>query len=687
MTRRVACSIALAALALATANSPCWCILAGGVADGEPPAAALEDIRSAYPEDQFYREAFTIVQVRVTVRDARGAPIRNAQVIAYSEDWGVRLPVDGPFAMTDDRGDARLLVMKGRWSFFAGGGQAQASERPGEGYFLAELDRTVTADAAIALEPSDRISISVPLDAQEVRAMEAAHTPLVAMPVVGATRGGRMTLFTTRGLRQRLVLVRSPIDGLGYLISPPPVAAGQAINLRLAADELCLVRFRIADHTGRPGTATVAVGASSLDLDQGWQLTHFSIDGQADFYFTPVTGCMYYLYSSGGCSYWFNRKPLRLEAGSVREENFGGPLTASIVAANDTMSQSATNLGFMACDRYGNVLDFYCLANGKKPVISIQFYDEERRLAFADNWVHDSDWLHMRVESTFAIGDRLNYDIQWDLGVYGSARLQGKLISDKTRYGWEEVHSEHFDGYFPLGFAQRGSRVLQRLESAYRLMADVVGHELTRRLHVAVPINPGATGQASGDWIYVWPDSFVWWEPGERANNFESTLYHELGHHMEAFTFDQGAPVTGSRNEAMASYLSFTALGHLEGSEVTQFRMADECQYFLRFLCGSLPRTSPNWEGLVNRFVIHLYLPRQYGTDIHRRFFHNWVDCRRTLKDFTEEQAFVTTYSFLAGKNLAGLFHFIGYDVTPQVVYKGLERLAARGAQVGGVAR
>jgi len=85
----------LLALALLT----CWL---QGISGGN-------ELTSRYPLETEFGKLCTVIPVLVSVLDDKDQPVKSAQVLAVSDDWGVRLPVTGdPFAYTDEKGTERL---------------------------------------------------------------------------------------------------------------------------------------------------------------------------------------------------------------------------------------------------------------------------------------------------------------------------------------------------------------------------------------------------------------------------------------------------------------------------------------------------------------------------------------------------------------------------------------------------
>jgi hypothetical protein len=134
-------------------------------------------------------DQFRFVNVTLIVRDMDGIPIKDAQVKAFSEDWGIRYP-EFWFSYSDSDGVVTYRLPVGNWSFFAGGGSTYSQKHPGYGYFAILKYVQIMNNCTLTIQPNDEIIFSIfdiynqPLNA-EVRAMDSDHVPIVVAPSVG----------------------------------------------------------------------------------------------------------------------------------------------------------------------------------------------------------------------------------------------------------------------------------------------------------------------------------------------------------------------------------------------------------------------------------------------------------------------------------------------------------------------
>jgi hypothetical protein len=389
-------------------------------------------------------------------------------------------------------------------------------------------------------------------------------------------------------------------------------------------------------------------------------------------------------YEQEDASYWFYPSSVTLQPGGTTQVNFGGRMKAGIRAVSDFTTLDGTDVWLFATDSFGNLLRFYRVNKGQEPKIDLSLVDEAGLAVFAGPWVHSND-LHFRVSQPRGVAEKLTYRLNWNLGRFGQFNLKGKLLSTDTQYPWTNVNSQNFEGYFPRGAGVKGAQVIRRLESAYTLMSDYIGSPKSKKLKVYTPVHPPSAGYAGGREIGIWNDGFRWWNRDDQVNVWEACLFHELGHHVIEYAARQAAPFTGMRNEVFASLLAHEALNdftsrqgivprHLAHTMWTQAAQIEN-QMLPRHACGNLAKGSSDFDAYMIRFLIETYLPKQYGRDVNRRFFRNWVACKKLLGAYTEEEAFVVTYSFLCQRNLAGLFRYIGYEITSERVAEGLRLL------------
>ena len=632
---------------------------------GTPPLRAADG--PAFPvHDQF----FPLVQVTVRVQDEHAAPVEGAEVVAYSDYWRLSLPAEPSFAIADARGEVGLVLPAGRWRFFAGSGRRYASQHPGHACFFSTDPIRIEENKDVLLRATRSSVVTLKgvgrktFVANEVYAMAPECIPGVSMPFCGQSgREGGLTLHTTEDQACRLLVVSWPAAGKGYVLLSEPLPSWRRLVIQARPEELGRLRLEARDHQGNLGSGTIHLVLPTIDLQRYWQWPCFGFR-QADIYVSPVFLAYFYRLDTGGCHYWFRYRSLQVEAGEEYRDGVGGPLTVGLKTSNDRQSQDATNIWFRAEDTYGNLLRFYNVNSQKSSALDIVFKQRDGQVVHREAWENSND-LCYRQPKTYPFGDQLDYAIEWDLGAYGLSRLQGKLLDAKTRFGWETIKSEHFNLSVALGSRQKGTQLIQRLEDTRAFMAAYTGSD-PGRLNVHLPILPAAAGQAGGDTILVFMGGFLGWSPAEPVRGWERFLLHELGHHMI------GRPhIGGWRNESLASLLAFEAIAESAGTPTGDLWKNTEAKPFLKQFAATVPSCSPQAPG-AERFLMHIYLPRKCGQDIHKEFFQCWPSCREHLQDFSEAEAFAAVYSFLGGRNLAPLFHRPGEPVSTDRVAQAL---------------
>jgi hypothetical protein len=134
--------------------------------DENQPAVGTSGMGTVVPtaaERAVFNALIGIRMVAIVVRDAGGKPLAGAHVRAFSEDWGPYWP-SGTKAITDAGGSLKVSLPSGAWSFFvtwrAGGDQ----EWTGNVVILAAINRRITEDTTVVLQPTGALKLSQTLD-------------------------------------------------------------------------------------------------------------------------------------------------------------------------------------------------------------------------------------------------------------------------------------------------------------------------------------------------------------------------------------------------------------------------------------------------------------------------------------------------------------------------------------------
>jgi len=112
---------------------------------------SVKNLSSKYEEINVVEE-FRFVDVTLLIKDIDGKPVKDAEVKAFSEDWGLRYPKFG-FKISDSNGIVIFHVPIGNWSFFAGGCFVYFDKKPGYGFFAIHKYRIIKKDSFITIQP------------------------------------------------------------------------------------------------------------------------------------------------------------------------------------------------------------------------------------------------------------------------------------------------------------------------------------------------------------------------------------------------------------------------------------------------------------------------------------------------------------------------------------------------------
>lgn len=616
-------------------------------------------------------QGFTLVTVIVVVQDDTGAPVQNAAVKAFSEDWGVRYPFNWTtFYTTDSQGRVACRLPAGDWTFFAGGGDAFRWGRPGHGLFAVQRT-TINTSTTVTLRPDSTLTLTLRdvngsvLDADEVYLMESSHMPRVPFPIVGRTQSGQIILHTTSAAQYDLLLLKRPTTAPGYFLHFGPLSASGAIDVRPTRSELALIHLHSYDRLNQPGTLNVCVTPAWWDMDRLHGFFDFSINGQAELYVTPQWLRLHYRnLSQPDWYYYFVGKHYNLQAGSEMTYNMGGPLSVTVKALG---KDTETQLWLLVEDAFDNQMDGF---NGPGGVCSIPItLTRQGDVLYTDTLTG----LGGRIEQGYAQANSPQYLIDLNLGpLYGRWDLTGTLLSAETAYGWQITNTAHFTLHTPYGFPAQKAALATELEAAYTHLSTYLGEDLLGNINVYIEPWPSSAGWGGTNVMQAWLGGFSWHHPQWPAGIFEPVLWHELGHVFQFTPPLLYAVECAWFCEPFATYLGAEVIEALQGRPLAEWHLCNHVDFF-RYLEGGQASE-------VERMQFILYdLRRVFGRDIHREFVHWWADssyppARQALTGagFGVREIVAVLYSHLANQNLGWLFRMGGVTASDQRIAEGL---------------
>jgi hypothetical protein len=300
---------------------------------------------------------FELATVTVLTRSPSGDPLSGINVKAFSEEWGWRVP-DWGFSQTATDGKVAFRLTKGRWSFFAIGGNAYS---PGEGYFAAVTYFKVSADTNVMLQPTSTITVQASdpqgngLSYAAVRAMDSAHTPIVHTDNVGTTSAsGTITLHVSSDLSYDILVWSSSTPSYAFLRKAVP--AGTMVSLSAGASSMAHLHVESFDTAGSAFGAWLYVNYNRFDVGEntGLATVPFHINGVLDLYSSPSEVTMVAVQDNGEWCYRYRPMDYSLSAGQSLSITFGGPLTFKVY-----VQQDQSQIWFRVTDHYGHDLSWY----------------------------------------------------------------------------------------------------------------------------------------------------------------------------------------------------------------------------------------------------------------------------------------------------------------------------------------
>jgi hypothetical protein len=629
-------------------------------------------------------EQFGIVNVTLNVKDYDGTALADAEVEAFSEDWGMRLPKDYVFGHTDSNGSYCFRVPTGIWSFFAGAGIDYKSKHSGEGYFAFALRTGIEDNTAIVIQPNDTVEISVcdvrgaPLDDVEVNAMLSDYVPILLTPLCGIVEDGKISIHTGSGHNFSLFLTKVPGSNEGYFLIEESVTSGSRIVVKPKPEGLSHVRFQAVNASYLAKRVTVTVIFPFFDRDHWVSFRNFDIQGNASAYFSPTHVDINYICGEDRWYYCFAGTMYSFSAGSENAIAFGGPASVSLKAENAYPPNSGpTQMWLQVRDAFGNRMALFSDPKGNN--ISLQLVRDEQVI-----YNHTYGGFYFLLDDRY-IDNSIEYRINLDLGEYGFFDFSGLLFSNETQLRRQEVQSPDFVIHVPEGFEDKTNYMVTLLESAFSTYREVLNGFLPydKKINVYVDICPMAAGTAWGENTTVWLGGFLDSHMiGYPYSMFEGVLYHELAHIFQCtpqFNFFIAEAGDCWYGESITQIFVHEAILKRYGYRVALWDMGNECSAFFEHLCEN----KTDADSAI-RFI-EFYLKKKWGMAIHTKFIDLWANqSSATYKErlfragFSVNETVIILYSFLTHENLATLFQLANFDISEERVAEGLGLMAVQ---------
>jgi hypothetical protein len=627
-----------------------------------PTLNVIEPVRAS--SEQLDR--FKFVTVSLYVKDVYGNPISNAEVKAFSEEWGIKYPKYG-FQRTDNNGLTEFQLPVGIWAFFA-----SRSLEQGYGLFVVLKHARIDRDSTFTMQANGEIKVTVrdinnqPLDVQ-IRMMDSEYVPIVLTSICGNTNNGKVSLYVTDGITYDILLFS--LQNPGYILWQRNISSGQDILVRPTTTRLT---FSIYDKNNNPTTGTIWVNYHDFDVGEttGLAPVEFPTEGNRIIYLTPGKIGIKVILTTGGWCYSYEYRDYIITEGTTLDIKYGGQLSAAVRVLLEN-----TQIWLEVKDQFGNLMVSFADRNGDVH-IPIKLGKDGQIIYSGDLAIVDGEyqpWLALisaKLGQTY--DSQTRYEITLNLGDFGLFQLTGTLSGSLLQY--VELTSSHFIMRAPQGFTSKFNEMLQLFESAYEAQSTGIQEYLTDKITVTFYINPGSAGFAGNNLIGMGIGFSLDTSHKAVPSHFIGVAFHELGHVFELsppFDWDR---YEGWFGEPFATLLGYYSIEQHFGTRLALHERGDHDGFF-EYLKGKKD------VDLIERMQFVLfYLKHEYGMEIHRGFAHLWADNSRKYqkhlliqKGFTTEEAIAVLYSYLSGENLAWIFNLAGLNVAEERISTGLE--------------
>jgi hypothetical protein len=621
--------------------------------------------------------SFRFVKVTLLVKNVEGTPINNAQVKAFSEDWGFRVP-NFQFNQTDANGTITFSLPIGNWSFFAWGGWDFVNSNRGQGYFVVLRYVAVNSDIQLTLQPSSFISISFfGLEGQpllgDVRILDSNHIPIVQSPIAGRTdENGKITMKVTSGIYYDL-LFSSQNATVGYGVLQNGIGSGSNITFQATNDSLSHIILNVFDKNFASGHGWFSVNYDCFNVGENTGLApvNFEANRKLDFYSTAslitIAPCLTY----GSWCYRFIPYDYNLTAGSTYEISFGGALSPKL-----WVQEEQTQVWISICDSFGNLLDWFWNDGIPNEIpITLTRNGTQIYTGAIDSFF---DFLGMSYDAT----NSPEYRIDLDMGPYGTYNLTGTLLSNYTLLPIRTIHTEHLDVEVPdVGgqVAQRFDMMSACLEEMYQAESSALEEYLPHRTIIAFQIDI-ICGQAWSNHVGMAIGFPLGSSYATIPSTFIGVASHELGH-----VFQLSPPVSPPGyyidpwfGEPYGTLIGNVAMEKILGDRLAFFDRGSHDYFYYYLKTGRL-----NNQLIENIQFVLYYIESEYGLQVPKRFNQLWtsdtaVKNLLTSKGFSTNETIVTLLSYASGDDLGWIFNLAGLNISEERVAQGLILLSDR---------
>jgi parallel beta-helix repeat protein len=630
-------------------------------------------------------DEFRFVSVSLSVKDINGIPVGGAEVLAFSEDWGIRSPGtrdQQTFWSTDSSGNVSMTIPIGTWSFFAFSGSNYVNSHGGRGLFVCSVDETINDNVSITLQPSATITIypkdvsGNPIDVQ-ASVMETHHTPIIPTDFAAVSNGGRLLIDVSGRYSYDLLLVKRPDSSSdGYYMTLRDIAGGFDNQIYFQPSQLSRITFQAYDENNNSTEGNVEVRLPGFDLNN--RVIDFGLDGSATVYFTPsVVQFDYRFIESGWYFYLLGNNFFNLTAGSSQTISFGGPFSeelqvipwASTGAGGSPAFSPRTQVWLKITDNFGHILNTLGTPSGKP---QFPFTLTQNGSTIFTSSIPQGDPFTLYINAEYQKDSSPYFTVSGDLGPFGTFHLNGTLISDATMYKIDNITTQHFLAAVPEGFPDQTTRTLSFMDKLYETYENMMGAPIDGQVQYEVDIMGGG----------------FWWENLPAPTKLLLIMYitsdplspntlfcnaHEFGH-----TRTLRSPTCIALDyfgESIPTLLAIEGISRIYGPNMWLWETGQHDLFFYHL------RGTPLVDGYdlieTSQFVL-AYIEKTYGWNAHKMVISGWsgnlsnLVQKLTQNGFNQVEILATLYSYVVDNNLGWLFEMAGLGVTEARVNQGL---------------
>jgi len=535
---------------------------------------------------------FRFVNVTLCVKDIYGLPIENADIKAFSEDWGMEYPRERLiFNRTDLNGEVKIRIPVGNWSFYAYGAWSYTHSHIGKGYFMALPNISISSDTTRVLQPDAYINFTLKgIDGKgfdgEIKLMDTRRVPLIHASLAGKTYGGNITVWVNGKLNYDVFIFRAPDEHPGYIIHRKNFSPCADYTINVTPQNTAHLHFNVYDTSFNFSTGTVWLEYYYFDfLNPYFPL---NIQGYGDIYVEPSVFKIKYLTHINEWYFDFHGENMNLSGGDDITINFGGPLVCQGVHVHEEYGK--TGIWIELTDSFNHSL-FYFIDNNGEIHVPIKLWQNETLIYQDDFGKFGIDALMKgEINQIFNSEDSPEYEINLDLGPMGVFNLTGVLLSPETILEYTDIRTEHFIVHGPILYESELNQIASFCELLYDAESALTGESIKDPIYLEFRILSGFGACAN----YITMPLHIYLHDERnwtlKPSGLVVILGHELGHVFQGSLSNikghNGYYVDGWFGEAQATALGRESLGIIFGEKFGKFYHSDGSEHFFDHLRG-----------------------------------------------------------------------------------------------------